>query len=154
MQEPAECGPRQDQRPGGDTNLPLKRDGLLAANDRQTSLHASHRTALDVDDVREARLEERLASLPASTSGTTDDVQRLIGRPVAGLHQRGRVQSIQGDIACDRDVNLPKLDGGANVDEFDLPAFLAEFCKLGGRNAGSVHDLLRVAAALVIGMSR
>ena len=74
-----------------------------------------------------ARLEELLASLLTSTTGTADDVQRLIGRPGAGLHQRGHVELIQGDIACDLDVDLLKLDGGANVDEFDLLAFLAEF---------------------------
>lgn len=53
---------------------------------------------------------------------------------------------------CDLDVDLPKLDGGANINEFNLLTFLAEFCKLSGRNARSVNDLLLVA--LVIGMFR
>ena len=141
--------PSKAQRSGCDANLPLQRDGLLATDDRKPSFHTSHRAALDVDDVREARLEELLASLLTSTTRTTDDIQRLIGRPIASLHQRCHVELIQRDVACDLDMDLPILNGRANVDEFDLLAFLAEFCKCGGQNAGNGHDFLLVLCWLL-----
>ena len=74
----------------------------------------------------------------------TNDVQRLIGRPIAGLHQCCHVELVQRDVACDLDVDLSKLDGRANIDQVDLLAFLAKSRKFGGRNAGNVHYVLLV----------
>ena len=128
----AECRSQQHERPRCDADLPLQRDGLLATDDRKTGFHARHRAAFDVDHVREARLEELLARLLASAPGTTDDVQRFVGRAVASLHQRRRIELVQRDVPGDFDVDLPKFDGRAHVDEVDLLAFLAEFRKLCG----------------------
>ena len=82
MDEPARARPQQHERTGCDANLPLQRDRLLATDDRQAGFHTGHRAAFDVDDVREARLEELLARLLTSASRTTNDVQRLVGRPL------------------------------------------------------------------------
>ena len=55
-------------------------------------------------------VEELLARLLASAAGAADDVQRLVGRAVAGLHQRRRVEPVQRDVPGELDVDLPELD--------------------------------------------
>ena len=134
--------PQQHQRPGGDANLPLQRDGLLAADDRQAGLDAGHGAALDVDDVREACLGNFSHACWPRLPGAANEVQRFVLASVAGLHHRRRVELIQGDVAGDVDVHLPELNRRAHVDEFDLLAFLAELGKFGGGNGGSAHDFL------------
>jgi len=130
MNEPAKCGPQQHQRSRRNAHLTLQRDGLLASDDRKTSLNARHRTALDVDHVQETRLQKLFASLLASATGTTDDVKRFVGGTVSSLHQGLGIELIERDVSSDFKVDLPIFNGRSHVDEVDLLAVLAEFYKL------------------------
>ncbi len=64
MDEPAEQHAQQHEQPGDNANLPFQRNGLLAADDRQTGFDAGQGAALDVDDVGAACRQELLARLP------------------------------------------------------------------------------------------
>src|SRR4249920_3475037 len=95
-----ECRPKQHQRPGCNTHLPFQRDRLLATDDWKTAFNASQRAALHFYDVVKTCCQKLLARLSATATGSTDDIQRLILRAIAGLHHRRRIEGVQWDILC------------------------------------------------------
>ena len=118
--------PQQDERSGGDANLPLQRNGLLAANDRQTGLDAGRRTALHVDDVGKTGLDELLAGLLRPSTHFANKVNGFAARSVAGLHQCLGIELIQGNIAGGFQMDFTEFDRRTDVDQLDLAAFSAK----------------------------
>ena len=77
MKEEAEHHPDKDHQPSCDADLTFEGHRLLATSHGKSGLYTSERPAFDVDDVREARLQELVTGLLSTTSGATDDVERI-----------------------------------------------------------------------------
>lgn len=101
---------------------------------------------LDVDDVQETGLDELLAGLLTSATGTTNNIQRLISRSITSLHQRRDIELVQWDVSRAFDMELAEFDRRPHVDEVDFLSCLPQFGKLLRFDDADAHGLLLASA--------
>ena len=108
------AGRRQHQRAGGDADLPLQRDGLLAADHRQPGRLTGQRAPGDVDGTGEPG--GRIFSQAISPRPPERQME-YSGCPSALPARRTAPadRADPADIAGELDVDLAELDRGADV---------------------------------------
>lgn len=87
---------------------------------------------------------EPLARLPAATTGAADDIERIDCLATTRFKDRGRIQLIERDVSGNADVNLPKFDWRADVDQFKLTTAFCKDRKFMRFDGCNVHSLLLV----------
>ena len=142
MDRQAHGGAQQHEGTGGDPDLSLERDDLAATGDREPGGGPGLGPPLDIDDLGEPGGLKFFAGLASATSRAADDVQGLLAAGVGG-GPGGGVKLIEGHIASEVDVDFLELDRGADVDQLDGVASVAEGVQLFGRDGGDAHERLR-----------